>query len=110
MGHHVAVGVTHVTVVEEGGGLVDGAKGTVWVVHLEFGIADMGSENLEDPSSVGGDFEDFVFDGREAVVGAPRNAESLDAAFEGGEEVGRFVAEGVGVAGIVAGEDLQEQG
>ena len=106
----MAVGVTHVTVVEEGGGLVDGAKGPVWVVHCEFGFAYIGSQNLEDPSGVGGDMEDFVFDVCEAVVGAPGNAESLDAALEGGEEVGRFVAEGVGVAGIVAGEDLQEQG
>ena len=104
----MAVGVTHVTVVEEGGGLVDGAKGTVWVVHLEFGLADMGSQNLEDPSSVGGDVEDFVFDVCEAVVGAPRNAESLNATVEGSEEVGRFVTEGVGVAGIVPGENLQE--
>ena len=90
VGHHVAVGVAQVTVVEEGGGLVDGAKGLIWVVHGEFGIADVGSQNLEDPGGVGGDFEDFVFDGREAVVGAPGNAESFDAADEGVEEVWVF--------------------
>ena len=110
VGHHVAVGVAHGAVVKEGAGLVDGAEGSVRVVHLEFCVAHVGSQNLENLGGIGGYFDHFAFDGGETVVSAPGDAESLDAAVEGVEEVGGLDAEGVGIASVVAGEDLKEKG